>query len=190
MKLLNSIKSTDTLEKYFSRFRENIIGIDQYFESPYGRKKLLYSDWTASGRLYGPIEEKMAHDFGPLGVRVNAIAPGAVDSSWQIEWGDGARQASIEQAALKRVDDVAHLVPREVRVDRQLARETIDGIGQFLHRGSERTDADKMFSLQQRRLIGQHRRRGSRGGDDEPRAAEQFARVVAHGDRHAFLDGT
>ncbi len=65
---MNSIKpskSTATLEEYFSRFRENIIGIDQYFESPYGRKKLLYTDWTASGRLYGPIEQKMLHDFGP-----------------------------------------------------------------------------------------------------------------------------
>ena len=65
---MNSIKpskSTATLEEYFSRFRENIIGIDKYFESQYGRKKLLYTDWTASGRLYGPIEQKMLHDFGP-----------------------------------------------------------------------------------------------------------------------------
>ena len=54
------------LEKYFQKFRRHIIGIDQKFQSPYGEKKIIYTDWTASGRLYGPIEEKMLHDFGPL----------------------------------------------------------------------------------------------------------------------------
>ena len=31
------------LEQYFSKFRENIIGIDQYFESAYGLKKIIYN---------------------------------------------------------------------------------------------------------------------------------------------------
>ncbi|MFT5863239.1 MAG: selenocysteine lyase/cysteine desulfurase [Flavobacteriales bacterium] len=65
MNTLKPTKSTDKLENYFSSFRENIVGINQYFNSPYGPKKLRYTDWTASGRLYGPIEEKMLHDFGP-----------------------------------------------------------------------------------------------------------------------------
>jgi selenocysteine lyase/cysteine desulfurase len=54
------------LENYFLAFRENIIGIDQYFISPYGKKKIVYTDWTASGRLYRPIEEKLINDFGPF----------------------------------------------------------------------------------------------------------------------------
>lgn len=54
------------LEKYFAKYRENIVGIDQTFVSPYGKKKILYADWTASGRLYAPIEEKMRNDFGPF----------------------------------------------------------------------------------------------------------------------------
>ncbi len=53
------------LEKYFEPFRENIIGIDQTFTSPYGEQKMIYADWTASGRLYRPIEEKMLYEFGP-----------------------------------------------------------------------------------------------------------------------------
>ena len=53
------------LERYFKSFRDNIIGIDLEFESPYGKQKMIYTDWTASGRLYGPIEEKMMNDFGP-----------------------------------------------------------------------------------------------------------------------------
>jgi selenocysteine lyase/cysteine desulfurase len=54
------------LELYFQQFRNNIIGIDQEFESPFGKKKIVYTDWTASGRLYRPIEEKIMNDFGPF----------------------------------------------------------------------------------------------------------------------------
>jgi len=55
-----------TLEDYFNSFRKNIVGIDQTFESPYGTENIVYVDWTASGRLYTPIEEKMLADFGPF----------------------------------------------------------------------------------------------------------------------------
>ncbi len=61
----SEIKSTN-LELYFSKFRDHIIGIDQEFVSPYGKRRIVYTDWTASGRLYRPIEEKMLHDFGPF----------------------------------------------------------------------------------------------------------------------------
>jgi len=54
------------LEQYFLQFRKNIIGIDQEFVSPYGKQKIIYTDWTASGRLYRPIEEKMMNEFGPF----------------------------------------------------------------------------------------------------------------------------
>jgi selenocysteine lyase/cysteine desulfurase len=59
-------KVLSSLEKYFSHFREGIIGIDQTFQSPFGVKKIIYTDWTASGRLYAPIEEKMLQTFGPF----------------------------------------------------------------------------------------------------------------------------
>ena len=54
------------LEQYFKPFRDSIIGIDQEFISPYGKQKIIYTDWTASGRLYRPIEEKIINDFGPF----------------------------------------------------------------------------------------------------------------------------
>jgi len=53
------------LELYFLPFRKQIIGIDQEFLSPYGIQKIIYTDWTASGRLYRPIEEKLMNDIGP-----------------------------------------------------------------------------------------------------------------------------
>ena len=54
------------LEKYFSLLRKNIVGLRQTFKSPYGRKRIVYADWTASGRLYAPIEEKISQVFGPF----------------------------------------------------------------------------------------------------------------------------
>jgi selenocysteine lyase/cysteine desulfurase len=54
------------LEHYFDKFRHNIIGIGQEFQSPFGTQKIIYTDWTASGRLYRPIEEKMMNVFGPF----------------------------------------------------------------------------------------------------------------------------
>ena len=54
------------LEAYFSKFRKHIVGIDQEFESPYGTQKMIYTDWTASGRLYRPIEDKLLNQFGPF----------------------------------------------------------------------------------------------------------------------------
>jgi selenocysteine lyase/cysteine desulfurase len=54
------------MEKYFAPFREKIIGIDQEFLSPYGKKKIIYADWIASGRLYRDIEEKISRQIGPF----------------------------------------------------------------------------------------------------------------------------
>lgn len=54
------------LEKYFLPFHLYTIGSNQTFLTPYGEKKLLYADWIASGRLYKPIEDKIANQFGPL----------------------------------------------------------------------------------------------------------------------------
>ena len=54
------------LETYFEQFRKNIIGIDQEFDSPYGKKRIIYNDWIASGRLYMPIEKKICETFGPF----------------------------------------------------------------------------------------------------------------------------
>jgi selenocysteine lyase/cysteine desulfurase len=53
-------------EKYFEQFREGIIGIDAEFESPYGKKKIIYADWIASGRLYAPIEKIIIEKIAPL----------------------------------------------------------------------------------------------------------------------------
>jgi selenocysteine lyase/cysteine desulfurase len=55
-----------SLETYFRQFRTKIIGQETWFDSPFGRKKVYYFDWIASGRLYSPIEKKMTDVFGPF----------------------------------------------------------------------------------------------------------------------------
>ena len=53
--------------KHFKPFRENTIGFDRTMELPGGGTgALVYADWVASGRLYGPIESFIEKAVGPL----------------------------------------------------------------------------------------------------------------------------
>ena len=56
----------EDLQQHFEPFRLNTVGTDQTFGTPYGEQRIVYADWTASGRLYRPIEERLLHDFGPF----------------------------------------------------------------------------------------------------------------------------
>ncbi|HOX86108.1 MAG TPA: aminotransferase class V-fold PLP-dependent enzyme [bacterium] len=49
----------------FTSIRQEIVGIDLKFRTPCGEKTLLYADWTASGRLYRPIEQRLSETIGP-----------------------------------------------------------------------------------------------------------------------------
>jgi len=53
------------MENYFKHFRQETIGQDLEFATPFGNQKMIYADWVASGRLYGPIEDKIKNLFGP-----------------------------------------------------------------------------------------------------------------------------
>ncbi len=58
------------------------------------------------------LTKHLARGLGPA-IRVNAVAPGAVDSDWQIEWTEEQRRSSIEQAPLARrctTDDIAEAI--------------------------------------------------------------------------------
>lgn len=54
------------LESYFAPYRKNVIGNGQTFETPYGWQKIVYADWTASGRQYLPIERRMMEEIAPF----------------------------------------------------------------------------------------------------------------------------
>lgn len=55
-----------SLESHFAPFRSNIIGIEQDFATPFGSQRILYADWMASGRLYGPIEKLISETIAPF----------------------------------------------------------------------------------------------------------------------------
>ncbi|HET8942516.1 MAG TPA: aminotransferase class V-fold PLP-dependent enzyme [Rudaea sp.] len=55
-----------TLENCFAPYRSNTVGHEQTFSSPWGEHRIVYADWTASGRLYAPIEQAMLERFGPF----------------------------------------------------------------------------------------------------------------------------
>ena len=58
------------------------------------------------------MTQNLARALAP-DVRVNAVAPGAVDSSWMVEWSNEERSQSIDRALLKRrctPDDIAEVV--------------------------------------------------------------------------------
>jgi selenocysteine lyase/cysteine desulfurase len=60
------VDNDSNLSQWFAQFRPHVVGLDKTFMGPYGEKKIVYADWIASGRLYGPIEEKLVYDFGPF----------------------------------------------------------------------------------------------------------------------------
>ena len=54
------------MEKYFSKFRKGIIGINHKINTPNNEAtRLIYADWTASGRMYQPIENNIQKNFLP-----------------------------------------------------------------------------------------------------------------------------
>jgi selenocysteine lyase/cysteine desulfurase len=73
-----------TLEQFFQSYRKYVVGIEQPLETPYGVKKMIYADWTASGRLYMPIEKKLTEIVGPYmaNTHTEASATGAMMTKW------------------------------------------------------------------------------------------------------------
>jgi len=54
-----------SLEQHFSQFRKHIIGQNLEHEINGKQQTIIYADWTASGRLYQPIEDYISHTLGP-----------------------------------------------------------------------------------------------------------------------------
>ncbi|MBU2881558.1 aminotransferase class V-fold PLP-dependent enzyme [Psychrosphaera sp. B3R10] len=53
------------LEQYFNQFRQHIIGHDLNVDFNNTKRDVVYADWTASGRLYQPIETFLVEQLGP-----------------------------------------------------------------------------------------------------------------------------
>ncbi len=53
------------LAQHFSKFRQHIIGQNLTHEINGKQQHIIYADWTASGRLYQPIEDYITNTLGP-----------------------------------------------------------------------------------------------------------------------------
>ncbi len=61
--MLNKTKT----EQYFSKYRDGIIGQYQSIKTPKHESiNILYADWTASGRMYLPIEDRVRKHIFPF----------------------------------------------------------------------------------------------------------------------------
>ncbi|MEP5614152.1 MAG: aminotransferase class V-fold PLP-dependent enzyme [Cyclobacteriaceae bacterium] len=57
----------ESLEMYFRQFRRKIIGLNQEIQTPlHFSIPMLYADWTATGRCYAPIENRLIQEFLPF----------------------------------------------------------------------------------------------------------------------------
>lgn len=55
------------MESYFSKFRAGIIGQNLTIKTPYHASiPVVYADWTASGRIYQPIEDRIGQHILPF----------------------------------------------------------------------------------------------------------------------------
>ncbi|MFT6902797.1 MAG: selenocysteine lyase/cysteine desulfurase [Colwellia sp.] len=54
-----------SLENYFLPFRQHIIGQNLQHKINGQQLDIIYADWTASGRLYQPIEDYLTQELGP-----------------------------------------------------------------------------------------------------------------------------
>ena len=64
--LRNMVSETLDLENYFSKYRKGIISQSQPIKTlKHYTVPLVYADWTASGRMYLPIEKRMLEEMHP-----------------------------------------------------------------------------------------------------------------------------
>jgi selenocysteine lyase/cysteine desulfurase len=62
---LSLAAANGSLERHFAPFRAGVIGHDLTDPRIQAPGRVVYADWTASGRLYRPIEDYMANVLGP-----------------------------------------------------------------------------------------------------------------------------
>lgn len=55
------------MQAYFSQFKDQIIGEYHTIQTPFHDSiRIIYADWTASGRMYAPIEKRLQEKIMPL----------------------------------------------------------------------------------------------------------------------------
>lgn len=90
-------------ESYFQPFRDHTIGRRALYHTPYGLQELVYADWIGSGRLYGPIEERLVREIGPF-----------VANTHTESCESGMRMTQAYRYAHERIKQLVHAGPSDV----------------------------------------------------------------------------
>ncbi len=61
-----TVRNNGVQANEFATLRQNIIGNDTVIDGPFGARRLMYADYVASGRSYGPIEDTIRNSVLPL----------------------------------------------------------------------------------------------------------------------------
>jgi len=102
--LTDTVLVEESLESYFRQFRRGIIGLNQEIQTPlHSSISMLYADWTATGRCYAPIENRLMSEFMPF--IANTHTEANASSSFTSEAYASAR-AKIKQHVNASRDDV------------------------------------------------------------------------------------
>ncbi len=64
--MINSLDTLIAKGNEFVSIAQQVLGQDLIIENSFGKKRMVYADWIASGRLYEPIERLLTSHFGPL----------------------------------------------------------------------------------------------------------------------------
>lgn len=97
-------ESSETLKERIQGLRESIVGRHHRFQSPYGKKPIVYVDWTASGRSVMQIEEFVRGKVLPMygNTHTSTSITGLQTTCFRHE----ARQIIAQAVNAHRKDDV------------------------------------------------------------------------------------
>ena len=59
-----------------AQLRCSVVGHGSVFDGPFGRKTLVYADWTASGRALAPVEDYLRREVLPMYANTHTTTSG------------------------------------------------------------------------------------------------------------------
>lgn len=109
--LVGAIYASKLAVQNMLKFRNgSIINISSIFGIKGGSNEALYS---ASKSAFTSFTSALAREVGPSGIRVNAVAPGAIDTDMNAGWSKDSQKKFFADSAIQRIgkpEEIAEVV--------------------------------------------------------------------------------